>query len=78
MDISFAMSMVSQFLKKPKMPHWVAVQHMLKLLQRSLGSRLLYKANGHLRIEGYTNVDWAGSSPYRRSTTSYCTFMGVT
>jgi hypothetical protein len=59
------------------MPHWVAVQHILKLLQRSLGSGLLYKANGHLQIEGYTNVA-QGSSPDRRSTTSYCTFLRVT
>ena len=36
----------------------------------------MYKANGHLRVEAYTDADWAGSPSDRKSTTGYCTFLG--
>ena len=37
---------------------------------------LLYKANGHLWVEAYTDADWAGSPLDRESTTRYCTSLG--
>ena len=37
---------------------------------------LLYKANGHLRVEAYIDVDWAGSVSNRKSIIGYCTFLG--
>ena len=36
---------------------------------------LLYKANGHLWVEAYTDADWAGSPSDRKSTTKDCTFL---
>ena len=40
------------------------------------GRGLLLKNHGHLQVEAYTDVDWAGSVVVRRSTSSYCTFVG--
>uniref|UniRef100_A0A2N9IF49 CCHC-type domain-containing protein n=1 Tax=Fagus sylvatica TaxID=28930 RepID=A0A2N9IF49_FAGSY len=37
---------------------------------------LIYRSSGHLRIEGYTDADWAGSPSDRKSTIGYCTFIG--
>ena len=37
---------------------------------------LLYKANGHLQVEAYIDVDWAGSVSNRKSIIGYCTFLG--
>jgi hypothetical protein len=62
---------VSQFLEKPRMPNWVAVQRILRYLKGSPRRELSYKANGNLCIGGYTNVDWACSSLDRRFATSY-------
>lgn len=36
---------------------------------------ILYSKRGHLRVEAYTDVDWAGSISCRRSTFGYCTFV---
>ena len=36
----------------------------------------MYKANGHLRVEAYTDADWVGSLSDRKSTTRYYTFLG--
>jgi transposase InsO family protein len=75
-DISYAVSIVSQFMTHPRAPHMEAVIRILKYLKNAPGRGLLYKSSGHLRIEGYTDADWAGSPADRRSTTGYCTFIG--
>uniref|UniRef100_A0A2N9IZY1 Reverse transcriptase Ty1/copia-type domain-containing protein n=1 Tax=Fagus sylvatica TaxID=28930 RepID=A0A2N9IZY1_FAGSY len=75
-DISYAVSIVSQFMTNPRVPHMNAVIHILKYLKNAPGCGLFYRSSGHLRIEGYTDADWTGSPSDRKSTTGYCTFIG--
>ncbi|XP_042488724.1 uncharacterized mitochondrial protein AtMg00810-like [Macadamia integrifolia] len=75
-DISYAMRVVSQFMHAPKSGHLDAVYCILRYFKSSPGKGLLYAKNHHLRIEGYSDVDWAGSIFDRRSTSGYCTFVG--
>ena len=75
-DILYAMSVVSQFLEAPRVSHWEAVTRIVRYLKRASGLGILYRPNGHLRVEGFTDADWAGSPLDRRSTTGYCTFLG--
>ena len=75
LDISFAISVLSQFMKDHRLPHWEAVIRIVRYLKAHLGRGLLYKVNGHLRVEAYTDVDWARSPSNRKSTTWYCTFL---
>ena len=58
-----------------RVPHMNAVIRILKYLKNAPGRGLFYRSSGHLRIEGYTNTDWAGSPSDRKSTTGYCTFI---
>uniref|UniRef100_A0A2N9F6X6 Integrase catalytic domain-containing protein n=1 Tax=Fagus sylvatica TaxID=28930 RepID=A0A2N9F6X6_FAGSY len=69
-------SVVSQFMTNPRVPHMNAVIRILKYLKNAPGRGLFYRSSGHLRIEGYTDADWAGSPSDRKSTTGYCTFIG--
>ena len=71
-DISFPISVLSQYMKDPHLPHWEAVIRILRYLKAHPGRGLLYKANGHLQVETYTNANWAGSPSDRKSTTWYC------
>ena len=75
-DISYAMSVVSQFLESPRTQHWTVVLRILRYLKGSPGQGLLYQNHGHMKIQGYTDADWAGSAYDRRSTTGYCIFVG--
>ncbi|XP_071921533.1 uncharacterized mitochondrial protein AtMg00810-like [Coffea arabica] len=75
-DISFAVSVVSQFLDTPRTSHWDAVIRILRYLKSAPGKGLLYQNHGHTDIEGYSDADWAGSASDRRSTTGYCMFVG--
>jgi len=37
---------------------------------------ILFKRNGRLTLDAYTDADYTGSLVARRSTTGYCTFLG--
>ena len=75
-NISFAVSVLSQFMKDPRLPHWEAIIRIVRYLKAHPGRGLLYKANGHLQVEAYTDADWAGSPLDRKSSIGYCTFLG--
>ncbi|RVX08923.1 Retrovirus-related Pol polyprotein from transposon RE2 [Vitis vinifera] len=75
-DISFPVSVVSQFLQSPCDSHWDAVIRILRYIKSTPGQGVLYENRGHTQVVGYTDVDWAGSPTDRRSTSGYCVFIG--
>ncbi|XP_043808465.1 uncharacterized mitochondrial protein AtMg00810-like [Manihot esculenta] len=75
-DISFAVSMVSQFLQTPYSSHWDAVIRILRYIKGAPGQGLLYEDKGHSQIVGYSDADWVGFPSDRRSTSGYCIMIG--
>ena len=74
-DISFAVSVVSQFMNNPSEEHMEAVYRILRYLKMTPGQGLFFKKTGKREIEIYTDADWAGSVMDRRSTSGYCTYV---
>lgn len=74
-DISYAVSLVSQFMHAPRTDYLSTVHKLLKYLKGSPGQGILYKSHRHIKAEAYTDADWAGSKTYRKSTTGYCTMI---
>ena len=74
-NISYAVSIVSQFMTNPRVPHMNAIIRILKYLKNAPNHGLFYRSFGHLCIKGCTDADWAGSPSDRKSTTGYCTFI---
>ena len=56
-DISFAVGVLSQFMKDPRLPHWEAIIRIVRYLKAHPRCGLLYKATGHLWVKAYTDVD---------------------
>ena len=75
-DISFPVSVVSQFLQSPCDSHWDAVIRILRYIKSTPGQGVLYENRGHTQVIGYTDADWAGSPTDRCSTSGYCVFIG--
>jgi hypothetical protein len=74
-DLTFIISQVSQFMHTPRTSHMEAINRILRYLKRTLGKGIFMKNNNSNEIYGYTDADWAESFD-RKSTTSYCTFIG--
>ncbi|CAH9120172.1 unnamed protein product [Cuscuta epithymum] len=75
-DISFAVSVLSQFLDKPCTGHWDAAIRVLRYIKKTPGQGLLFEDRGHRDIVGYCDADWAGCLMDRRSTSGYCILIG--
>ncbi|XP_058194818.1 uncharacterized mitochondrial protein AtMg00810-like [Rhododendron vialii] len=75
-DIPYAEGVVSQFMHDPRTSHLDAVYRILRYLKSAPGKGILFYNHGHLRLEAFTDADWAGSVDDRRSTSGYCTFLG--
>ncbi|CAH9100057.1 unnamed protein product [Cuscuta europaea] len=75
-DISFAVSVLSQFLDKPCIGHWDAAIRVLRYIKKTPGQGLLFEDRGHHDIVGYCDADWAGCPMDRRSTSGYCILIG--
>nr|XP_016509659.1 PREDICTED: uncharacterized mitochondrial protein AtMg00810-like [Nicotiana tabacum] len=75
-NISFTVSMVSQFHQAPCKDQWDAVIRILRYIKKAPGQGLLYEDKGHTNNVGYSDADWAGSPSDRRSTSGYCVMIG--
>ena len=75
-DISFLVSVVSQFLQWPCDSHWDVAVRILRHVKGTPGQEVLYENRGHTQIVGYNDADWASSPTDIRSTSRYCVFIG--
>jgi hypothetical protein len=77
-DICFAVNTLSQFMVEPRQEHWVATKHVLRYLRGTMEYGLRYLGDGEVKLQGYTDSDWAGSATDRKSTSGCCFSLGST
>ncbi|BBH05359.1 transposable element gene [Prunus dulcis] len=75
-DITYVVSVVSQFMHSLSEDHMGVVTRILRYLKVTPSKGLMFFKYGHTDVEGYTVADWAGSATDRRSTSGYFTFVG--
>ncbi|KAI5312356.1 hypothetical protein L3X38_041529 [Prunus dulcis] len=76
LDITYAISVVSQFIHPPSEDHLVTVMRILSYLKKAPGRGLIFRKLGRLDVKDYIDADWAGNITDRRCTSSYFTFIG--
>ena len=71
-DLAWVVTKLSQNLSKPTDVDWMTVKHVLRYVKGTLELKLWYKKSKNgLKIEGYSDSDWASCADDRRSTTGY-------
>ncbi|CAA6660021.1 unnamed protein product [Spirodela intermedia] len=75
-NISYAVSILSQFMHQPKECHLHAAYRVLHYLKGTPGKGVLFKRSGKVEVEMFTDADYAGSTIARRSTSGHLTFVG--
>jgi hypothetical protein len=56
--------------------HWVDAKHVLRYLRGTVGYGLRYASSIDMRLQGYVDSDWAGSTVDRKSTSGCCFSLG--
>ena len=73
-NIFFVVNTLSKFLTDPRHVHLIAAKHILRYLKGTVDYGLKYKTDQRINLEGYVDLDWAGSAIDRKSTSGYCFF----
>jgi hypothetical protein len=74
-DITFAVSVVSQFMHTLRTSHLITIDRILRNLKGTPGQGIWMKKNITNNVVGFSDADWAGICD-RKSTTGFCTFVG--
>ena len=77
LDIFFAVNTLSQYLTDPRSVHLTVAKHILRYLKGTIDYGLKYNVNQKINLEGYVDLDWAGSAIDRKSTSRCCFSMGL-
>jgi hypothetical protein len=75
-DISYFVSLLSQFMVKPHEIHWNAAKAVLRYLKGTLDYGIKYTDASDVKLIGYSDSDWAGNLDDRKSTTGYAFNIG--
>jgi hypothetical protein len=75
-DIAFAVNKLSQFMHKPTILHWQSAKRLLRYLKQTLTFGLQIYRTSCNTLQAFSDADWAGSRDDRRSTGSFCIFLG--
>lgn len=75
-NIAYAVHIVSQFMTAPRSTHYAAVLHILRYVKGTMFHGLHFPFRESLKLQAYSDSDWAGDPTNRRSTTGYCFFLG--
>lgn len=75
-DITYAVNLLSQFMSSPCDTHWQAALRVVRYIKYVPDHGILLSSNSSLRLHAYCDADWASYPTSRRSTTSYCIFLG--
>ncbi|KAB2634436.1 hypothetical protein D8674_038697 [Pyrus ussuriensis x Pyrus communis] len=74
-DITYVVSVVSQFMHSLSKDHMVAVMRILSYLKGAPGKGLIFRKHRHMEVKGYIDADWARNITDKRSTSGYFTFV---
>ena len=62
-DITFAISVVSQYMHTPRQKHLDIVYRILRYLKKNPGRGLFFRKKEDRKVKIYTDANWAGRHP---------------
>jgi hypothetical protein len=75
-NISYFVSLLSQFMEKPHEIHWNVAKEVLGYLKGTLDYGIKYTDASDVELTCYSDSNWAGNMDDRRSTTGYAFSIG--
>ena len=76
LDLSYAVSVISQFMHNPSDQDMNVVNRILTNLKSSIGKCIMFSKHENLDIKGYVDSDFVRSKLDKKSTSRYVSFVG--
>ncbi|PKI64997.1 hypothetical protein CRG98_014621 [Punica granatum] len=70
-DVSYALSMTSQYQSDPGEKHWIAIKNIIKYLRRTKEIFSVYEGEEELVVRGYTDASFQSDRDDSRSQSGY-------
>ena len=74
-DITYGVQQLSLFVGSPRKSHWDAAVHHLKYLNGTPSRGLFYPMANNLRLQSFSDADWASCQDSHRSLIGYCILL---
>ncbi|XP_019171418.1 PREDICTED: uncharacterized protein LOC109166974 [Ipomoea nil] len=75
-EITYAVQQLSQYVDKPRNTHLMAAHRVLRYLKGSPRKGMFYPANSQIKLQGFSDSDWATCAETRKSVTGYSIYLG--
>ena len=75
-SICFPVNTLSQFMVESKRMHWATTRHILRYVRGTIRYELKYSQGDDIRLNGFTDADWAGSLTDQQITSRYSFNVG--
>lgn len=75
-DISYAVTLLSQFMHQPTIEHWQAVKRVLRYLAGTATHGIFLHNNTPITLHAFSDADWAGDIGDYVSTNGYIIYLG--
>ena len=75
-DISYSVQQACLYMHDPRVPHLNHVKKILRYLKGTIDHGLLINSSSPTSLTVYSDADWAGCPDTRRSTSSFCVYLG--
>ncbi|KAL0556369.1 hypothetical protein IC582_004882 [Cucumis melo] len=75
-DIAYVVGIYAQFQSDPRVSHLATVKRIIKYVHGTSEFEVLYSYATNSILVGYCDVDWAGCSDDKKSTSGGCFFLG--
>eukprot|EP00253_Pinus_taeda_P017397 PITA_17397 len=75
-DLAYSVSVLSQFMSKPRESHWIAAKNVLRYLCGTVNYGILYTDVSDVTLAGFSDSDWVGNLDDRKSITGYVFNIG--
>ncbi|XP_059635262.1 secreted RxLR effector protein 161-like [Cornus florida] len=75
-DIMYSVGLVARFQSNPKMSHLQVTKRILRYVKGTISYGLRYIFSPTMSIAAFSDADWGGSLPDRKSTSGCCYILG--
>ena len=75
-DISFAVNQACRSMHSPQPTDWIRLKHLLRYLKGTITHGIHFSRTSPISLTSFNDVDWAGDSLDRRSTSSFLVYLG--